>query len=250
MLKTILITGASGRIGSALVNYTNTLEKKYDLRLADLQVSTQRGIEVDVTDLSSCREACQGVDTVIHLAGISSPHSSFEETLQTNIVGTYNVFEAAFQTKVRRVVYASSAQVVEGYPLDTQVNTDMPVRPKNIYGVSKAYGEAVAAYYAYQKNVEAIAVRIGAFYDPDAWTHLNSRDLSAWANPEDLCSLLINCVEADLTAEPFMIAHGISNNRFKRLDLSDTKRLLGYAPKADSFSNWNIPFHNNSQPKA
>ena len=249
LLKTILITGANGRIGSALVKYIDALEKGYNLRLGDLIVSDERGMKIDITDLSSCRIACEAVDTVIHLAGAASPDSTFEDILPVNIIGTYNIFQAASESGVRRIVFASSAQVVKGYPVDLQVRTNMPVRPKNLYGVSKAYGEALAAYYAYQNKLEAIALRIGAFEYQTEWVQMSSRDLSAWAEPEDLCSLFVRCIEADMAEEPFMIAHGISDNRFKRLDLSDTKYRLGYTPKADSFSAWNINLHNNSKPK-
>ena len=227
----------------------DAFEEGYNLRLADLEISDERGIKIDVVDLSSCRTACKAVDTVIHLAGVASPDSSFEVILPVNIVGTYNIFQAAYEAGVRRIVFASSVQAVEGYPLDTQVRTDMPVRPKNLYGVSKAFGEALAAYYAFQKNIEAVAIRIGAFEYQNEWTQLNSRDLSAWTEPDDLCSLIVKCIDADLSDTPFIIAHGISDNRFKRLDLSDTKRHLGYDPKSDSFATWNIDFVRESKPK-
>ena len=191
MPKTILITGANGRIGAALVEYIDALEENFDLRLADLNISDARGMKIDVVDLSSCRTACEKVDTVIHLAGVASPASGFEDILPVNIVGAYNIFQAASEAGVRRVIFASSAQAVEGYPLDVQVRTDMPVRIRNLYGASKAYGEALAAYYAYQKNIEAIAVRIGAFEYASEWERMSSRDLSAWADPGDLCSLLV-----------------------------------------------------------
>ena len=248
MSKTILITGANGRVGSALVKYIDRIGKSYTLRLADLTVTEERGIKVDVSDFASCKAACENVDIVIHLAGIPSPDSPFEQILPVNIVGTYNIFQASLEAGVKRVIFASSAQAIEGYPLDIQVKTDMPVRPKNLYGVSKAYGEALAAYYAYQKNVEAVAIRIGAFEYQHEWSELNSRDLSAWIEPNDLCSLIAKIIEANLTDNPFIIAHGISDNRFKRLDLSDTKRIFGYDPKSDSFTNWNIEFVEESKP--
>ena len=249
MSKTILITGASGRVGSALVKYFDRIGNPYTLRLADLEITEERGVNIDVTDFSSCKSACEGVDTVVHLAGVASPDSPFDQVLPVNIVGTYNIFQASSEAGVKRVIYASSAQTIEGYPLDIQVKTDMPVRPKNLYGVSKAYGEALAAYYAYQKNVEAVAIRIGAFEYQHEWSQLNSRDLSAWTEPNDLCSLIVKTIEVDLTDNPFIIAHGISDNRFKRLDLSDTKRIFEYDPKSDSFTNWNIEFAKDSKPK-
>ena len=114
--------------------------ESYDLRLADLETSNEREMKIDVVELSSCRTACEKVDTVIHLAGVITTDSGFEEISPVNIVGIYNIFQAASEAGVRRVIYASSAQAVEGYPLDMQIRTDMPVRPKNLYGVSKTYG--------------------------------------------------------------------------------------------------------------
>jgi uronate dehydrogenase len=247
--KNILITGANGRVGSTLVKHFDTLEEKYNLRLSDLEVTDKRGTKIDITDLTSCREACEDIDTVIHLAGAASPESTFNEVFPVNIVGTYNIFQAASETGVTRIIYASSAQVIEGYSLDIQVKTDMPIRPKNLYGVSKACGEALAAYYAYQKKLEAIVVRIGAFEYQEKWIQMSPRDLSAWADPQDICSLFIRCIETELTEGPFLIAHGISDNLFKRLDLSDTKTRIGYAPKSDSFTAWNVALHQKSKPR-
>lgn len=241
MPSTVLITGAAGRIGTALADYLDARGgERHELRLADLAEAGERGLVLDVTDLSACREAFAGVDAVVHLAGVVSPDSPFEAVLPVNVVGTYNVFRAAADAGVRRVVFASSAQAVEGYPLDVQIRTDMPVRPKNLYGVGKAFGEALASYFAFQEGLEAVAVRIGAFEYPEEWDHLGSRDLSAWASPEDICALLALCIDADLGDEPFAIAHGISDNRFKRLDLTDTRSRLGYSPEGDAFAVWNV----------
>ena len=249
MSRTVLITGAAGRIGSVLTKHLDAAGREnYDLRLADLKKGNERGISLDVTNLSACRVACEAVDTVVHLAGVASPDSPFEAILPSNIVGTYNVFRAASDAGVRRVIFASSAQAVEGYPLDVQVRTDMPVRPRNLYGVSKAFGEALAAYFAYQERLEAVVVRIGAFEPAEEWTRMGSRDLSAWVDPDDLSSLLVRCIETDLGGQPFAIVHGISDNRFKRLDLTDTRLRMGYVPKADAFSVWNVGLHDASEP--
>jgi len=249
MPKTVLITGASGRIGSALTKHLDAVGRDdYRLRLADLKKIDGRGRILDVTDLAACKEVCQGVDAVVHLAGVPSPDSPFESILRSNIVGTHNIFRAAADAGVRRLVFASSAQAVEGYPVDVQVKTNMPVRPKNLYGVSKAFGEALAAYFAYQEGLEAVAVRIGAFERAENWSRMGSRDLSAWVNPGDLCALLVNCIEANLGQQPFAIAHGISDNRFKRLDLTDTRTRFGYDPQFDSFSTWNIGLQDDSEP--
>ena len=72
------------------------------------------------------------------------------------------------------------------------------MRPKNLYGASKAFGEALASYFAYQEGLEAIAVRIGAFRYRQDWNKMSARDLSAWASPRDICALFVRCLEADL----------------------------------------------------
>ena len=152
MPKTILITGANGRIGTALVKHIDSHNSDYHLILADLATS----------------------DT------------PFEHLLPSNIVGTYNVFQSASENKVKRIIYASSAQTIERYPLDIQVSEKMPTRPKNLYGVSKLFGESLGAYYAYQQNIEVIAIRIGALQYQQEYSRLSSRDLSAWSEPVDV----------------------------------------------------------------
>ena len=109
----------------------------------------------------------------------------------------------------------------------------MPTRPKNLYGVSKVFGESLGAYYVYQQNIEVVTIRIGAFQYQHEYSQLSSRDRSAWSEPLDVCSLLINSMETDLNDEPFVIAHGISNNRFKRLDITETKKSLVYEPESE-----------------
>ncbi|UPQ90103.1 NAD-dependent epimerase/dehydratase family protein [Vibrio sinaloensis] len=251
MLKTILITGANGRIGQALVKYLDANRPDYRLVLADLTVTETRGVKLDVSDLAATRSLFKQkqIDVVVHLAGLACPDTPFESLLPTNIVGTYNVFQSAYESGVERVVFASSAQTIEGYELDVQVKEDMPTRPKNLYGVSKVFGEALGAYYAYQKQLEVIAVRIGAFEYQQDWQRLSARDLSAWSEPQDLCSLLVNGLESELKDDPFVIAHGISNNRFKRLALNHTKSVLGYDPKADAFDVWHAGLTDTSEAK-
>ncbi len=159
----ILVTGAAGRIGTA---YWKHCAASRRLRLADLDPASLAGaagetIALDVSDLQACMRACEGVDTVIHLAADAAPDADFfGSLLQTNIVGSYNMMLAAKTQGCRRFVFASSAQAIEGYPLDVQVHEDMPPRPKNMYGVSKAFGEAAAAFFALDGSMSTIAVRI------------------------------------------------------------------------------------------
>ena len=191
-------------------------------------------VAADLRDSQQCRSLCDGVDTVIHLAGNPSPDASFDDVLETNMLASRNVFEAALETGCRRVVVASRAQVIEAYPVDQQIDHTKPVRPKNPYGVSKCFVEALGSYYGTQTSLSVIALRIGAFEFPEDHRLETMRDLSAFLSPRDACQLLERSILAEDIA--FFIAHGISDNRFKRLDLSETIRTLGYRPQDDAFS--------------
>src|SRR6476660_3728935 len=117
----ILLTGAAGRIGRAFREHTS---ERYQLRLADRnmdRLGEPHGHEVfalDAADPSACQAACVGMDVVIHLAADPSPAADFYSSLlDNNIKATYNIFQAAKDQGCRRVIYASSIRVLEGYPL-------------------------------------------------------------------------------------------------------------------------------------
>jgi nucleoside-diphosphate-sugar epimerase len=234
-----LLTGAAGRIGSA---YFVHAAERYHFRLADrhteaLTGATDQGHEVialDVADADACQEACREIDTVVHLAADPSPQADFYDSLlENNIKGTFNIFRAAKDQGCRRVIFASSVHAVAGYPIDVQPHVESTIRPINMYGVSKCFGEAVAACFAYAEGLSSIAIRIGA-YDAE-WLRKNpSADgMAAFLSHRDMNHLLDRCIETpDI---PFAIVHGISNNRFKRLDITKTRELLGYEPQDDAF---------------
>lgn len=239
--KRVLITGAAGRIGSA---FFRAKQDTFAFRLTDLPskrldvAAPHDFVAADLRELEQCEDLCEGVNTVVHLAGIPTPDASFEDVLVHNMMVTQNIFQAALRRGCQRVVVASSAQATEAYPVDVQVNHTMPVRPKNLYGVSKCFVEALASFYATQKGLPSIALRIGAF-TPEGHTLETTRDLSAFLSSDDACHLLERCILAENIT--FFIGHGVSNNRFKRLDLSETRRVLGYRPKDDAFQTFDLP---------
>jgi nucleoside-diphosphate-sugar epimerase len=242
--KRILLTGAVGGIGSAFFRAT---AEYYIFRLADQKAASLVGkisqdhevYQLDVADLNACQQACRDIDTVVHLAATANPDADFYPSLlHNNIQGTYNVFRAARDQGCQRVVFSSSAQVVAGYPLDVQAHLESPLRPMNMYGVSKCFGEAVASYFAHAEGLSSIAIRIGS-YDVNAddanplRREPNPLHLSGYVSERDLNHLLVRCIETP--GVQFAIVHGISNNRFKRLDITATRDLLGYAPQDDAF---------------
>ncbi len=237
--RRILLTGAAGRIASnvyahARDHYWFRLADRSRDNLARLTGENHEVVALDIADLDACQAACAGIDTVVHLAADPSPQADFYGSLlDNNIKGTYNIFRAARDQGCRRVVYASSLHAVAGYPPDVQARADAPVRPIKLYGVSKCFGEAVASYFADAEGLSTIAVRIGA-YDFDPRHEIpDERALGAYVSPRDLNELLIRCIETpDIQ---FAIVYGLSNNRFKRADLTDTRQLLGYEPRDDAF---------------
>jgi nucleoside-diphosphate-sugar epimerase len=130
------------------------------------------------------------------------------------------------------VVYASSIHAVSGYPADVQVKTDDPVNPGDLYGVSKCFGEALGRYFAEQRGMAFIALRIAAFTSLEkAATPAAASLLDAFVSDRDLVDLIVRCID-DRTLQ-FGIFNGLSDNRFKRLDISDARALLGFQPADD-----------------
>jgi nucleoside-diphosphate-sugar epimerase len=235
--RRVLVTGAAGRIGTA---FLRRYGGGYAFRLADVRpVEDPGGHEVrvaDLTDLDAARAACEGIDTVLHLAADPSPRATFYDTLlPLNVKMAYNLFHAAAEQGCRRLVFASSIHAVNAYPLDRQVHPEDPVCPGDLYGVTKVFGEALCAYYARREGLSCIAVRIGAFGPPEKVEDCaDSRLLSLWVSEDDLCHLLELCIEAPESIR-FLIVQGVSDNQFKRMDIGSARQLLGYAPKDNAF---------------
>ena len=235
-MKQLLITGGFGKIGNYFVEKYN---EKYRIKLVDIKIQEKiyseniESYEFDLTNSEIDQEIFKNVDVVIHLAGIANPEATFEQVLNANIIATKNVFESAVNSGCKRIIFASSAQTIEGYNKDIQVDKNMHVKPKNLYGVSKCFGEALGAYYSSNAEISIICLRIGAYEFPQDFTEMNARDLSAFLHPDDFNQLLQKCIEVENI--DFEIFNVISNNRYKRLDISESIKKLGYEPKADSF---------------
>ncbi|CAI1119940.1 Cholesterol dehydrogenase [Serratia liquefaciens] len=235
----ILITGAGGRVATA---FRQSVGNRYQLRLAERDVNLLHNLQpddeiisFDIADIEACRAACANIDTVLHLAADPSPDADFCNSLMdNNILGTFNIFRAAKDAGCKRVVFASSAQAVEGYPLDYQIRPQDAPKPKNLYGVSKAFGEGIAAYFAHQEGLSSLSVRIANFTTLERGEQLSARDMSAFLSHRDAADLLERCLRIE--GVHHAVVHGVSNNRYKRLSLEETTRLLGYYPQDDAFS--------------
>jgi nucleoside-diphosphate-sugar epimerase len=235
----ILVTGGCGKIGSYFVRFA---DDRYQIRVVDReqwdteQLGAFRGesLVFDLQNPEGCRKACQGMDVVVHLAADPDPEADFlSSLLPNNILSTYYMFQAAKDAGCKRFIFASSVHAVAAYPRDVQIKADMAVRPTGMYGISKCFGEALAAHYATNEGLPSIAIRIGGYLFPEEIGPEERDYLDGYLHPDDFNQLLAQCIETPgLT---FAIVHAISNNRYKRLDLTETKQILGYAPTVDGF---------------
>lgn len=245
-LPTLLITGASGNVGTVYRRHLAEQPVPYALRCTDIKLPKGEQPDGDwhignLSDSEFVRQVITGVDTILHLGADPDPEADFYDSLlDNNFKSTYNVFQTAAEAGVKKIIYASSAQTVFGYQEDEpgiQVHSGMAVQPLNMYGVSKCFGEATAAVFAHSHKLAAICVRIGWFIGLDELTNLTNPDLEILrrvVTHRDLCHLFDCCLQAkDIT---YAIVHGLSNNRYPYLDLRETKALLGYAPQDDAFA--------------
>ncbi|MGP4090823.1 NAD-dependent epimerase/dehydratase family protein [Streptomyces sp. KR55] len=228
--RTVLLTGAAGGLGTLMRDLLP--DHGYALRLLDLRPveGAPDAITADLADRAALREAVRGIDAIIHLAGISL-EAPFEKILKANIEGTYNLYEAAREEGIRRIVFASSNHAVGYTPRpqgdDPLIPVDTPRRPDTFYGLSKSFGEDLAQFYWDKHGMETVSVRIGScFPEPTS-----VRMLSVWMSPADGARLF----HAALTAENVghTVVYGSSANTRLWWDLS-TARALGYEPQDDS----------------
>lgn len=241
-MKRILLTGASGRIGSV---FYKTWQGHYRITLCDRTAPRldlaegDRFVRADLSDPDIAKKLVEGHDAIIHLAGIPDPNAEFDDLLPANILATTYLLEAASKEGCSRFVFASSAQTIEGYPVDLQIPSMAYPRPANMYGVTKCYGEALCAYHAQRNGMSCVSLRIGAFEPEGSDGVATARDLSAWLSHRDAANLIERALEAEI--EGHFIGYGISDNRFKRMDLTETKQRLGYEPKDDAFAVFDVP---------
>jgi NAD(P)-dependent dehydrogenase (short-subunit alcohol dehydrogenase family) len=234
--RKVLVTGAAGNIGSYFAEHA---PRQYQLRLMVHDESDAKNISqygeiavADITNLDQMKKLCAGIDTVVHMAGAPNPSSTWDVLLDTNIIGVYNVMVAAKHAGCRRVIFASSIHAVSGYPADVQVKTTEPVNPGDLYGVSKCFGEALSRYMAETEGLSVIALRIGAFQPLSKGKDPSSIEMmDAYVSQRDLHQLIVRCMEVENVK--FAILNGLSDNRFKRLDISDARELVGYRPVDD-----------------
>ena len=226
-MKTVLITGATGDVGTHL---RRELAGKYRLRLSDKRpldpAKGQVFVKADVSKMADALRITKGVDAIVHLGGYSV-EGPWTAILEANIVGCYNVFEAARENGVKRIVFPTSNHAVGFYRRDQTIDHRVYPKPDSRYGVSKVFGEQLGSLYADKYGLEVFCIRIGNAAPMPA----DKRRLSIWVSPRDLAQLMqIGIDHPDIR---FEIVYGVSDNRRSWYDNSNAQRL-GYRPQDDA----------------
>ena len=263
----ILITGVSGLIGGLLARH---LQQRGGYEITALNRSPLEDFscfQADIGDLEAIKPAFEGQDVVVHMSAFTvnsfnagnarsdfsgTPAEEWEGHLSYNIIGVYNVYEAARLAGVKRVVFGSSGAAIGGFslvppydaiaagryedvPADYPKITHEQVRPLGIYGAAKVWGEALGRHYSDTYGLSVLCLRIGSVRSDD-WPNDPHR-FSYYFSHRDILQMLDKCIEApdDLLYDIFMAT---SDNKWSYYDLEHAREVLGYEPQdgADSFA--------------
>ena len=246
----ILITGIAGTVGSIVAE---RLSSAHELSGIDVRPTDQFASRmIDLNDYDAIRPRFDGIDVVIHLAA-EPGHGreiGWDILMPRNVQPTANVFQAAHEAGVRRIVFASSMHVMGMYEeeepwrsiaageygdLDPAtvalVSAEAPVRADGRYAVTKAFGEQLARYYAEAEGMEAISVRLGTI-SGNNHPGADARSYVSWFSHRDLGDFFAACVEKPDIKHA--IVYGASANTWKIYDTPAGWSILGITPQDDA----------------
>jgi uronate dehydrogenase len=226
-VRTVLITGAAGYLGSVL---RAGLRNRFRLRLTDrvtLPTPLDPSEEFHLAELenpAAWDPLMRGVDAVVHLGASLQEAGPWETILGANIAGTYNVFESARRCGVRRVVYASSHHVTGFHRRQRRIGVDAPLRPDSRYGVAKVFGEALGRLYADKHGMSVVCQRIGVARPRPP----HRRSLSNWLSERDYVELTRCCLVAPHLH--FHVVYGVSDSSQSFYDPAPAE-AIGFVPQ-------------------
>jgi uronate dehydrogenase len=225
----ILLTGAAGGLGKVLRG--RLAEFAQALRVSDREPlegakEHEEIVQCDLADKAAVHSLVEGVDAIAHFGGISV-EAKFDPILQSNIVGVYNLYEAARKHGVKRVVFASSNHVTGFYRQDQRIGLDDPVRPDTLYGVSKCFGENLSRYYFDRYGIETVCLRIGSSFP----VVKDRRMMHTYLSYDDLVELVRRALFIPNVGHT--VIYGVSGNAGVWWDNSKAAHL-GFKPRDSS----------------
>jgi uronate dehydrogenase len=201
------------------------------LRVSDIAAlgaagASEEAVVAPLQDAAAVHALVAGVEAIVHLGGISV-EGPFEPILEANIVGVWNLYEAARKHGTRRIVFASSNHVTGFYRQDEVIRPGDPMRPDGHYGLSKAFGENLSRFYFDRYGLETVCLRIGSsFPEPK-----DRRMLATWLSYDDLERLVVASLTAPVVGHS--VVYGMSDNTTTWWD-NTSARHLGYRPQDSS----------------
>ncbi len=225
----LLLTGAAGGLGQVLRPRLKRLARV--LRVSDMAAMDAAGVDEEVVvaplqDAAAVHALVAGVDAIVHLGGVST-EGPFEPILQANVVGLWNLYEAARKHGTRRIVFASSNHVTGFYRQDEVISPKEPMRPDGHYGLSKAFGENLSRFYFDRYGIETVCLRIGSsFPEPK-----DRRMLATWLSYDDLERLVVASLTAPVVGHS--VVYGVSDNAATWWDNTSASHI-GYRPHDSS----------------
>ncbi len=227
--RRLLLTGAAGNLGRELRPRLKTYCDSLRLSHRSEMGAAGEGEEIVIApleDAGAMLGLLRDVDAVIHMGGVST-EQPWDGILAGNIVGAYNLYEAARKNKVKRIVFASSNHVTGFYRQDEVISSRDPVRPDGLYGLSKAFGENLAQLYWDRHGIETVSLRIGSsFSEPK-----DRRMLATWMSYDDTERLIVAALTAPVVGHS--IIYGMSDNKTTWWD-NTPARHIGYRPQDSS----------------
>lgn len=229
MINRLLVTGAAGGMGRIIRPHLAKLA--HTVRLSDIAdlgeaASHEELVPCDLSDAEAVRELIKDCDAIVHLGGVSL-EKPWESLLQANIIGTYNLYEAARKLGKPRIVFASSNHTTGYYQRTEVLNAETPHRPDSLYGVTKCFGEDLACLYYHKFGIETLSVRIG-------WCHpkpTDTRKMAIWMSAEDFVRLVQRAIVTPRLS--YTVVYGFSNNSERWWDNSKAA-FLGWTPQDNS----------------
>jgi nucleoside-diphosphate-sugar epimerase len=231
----IVVTGGSGKAGRWVIGHLRSLG--HDVLSVDVvRGGAEQGpaILADLTDLGQCLEVVASADAVVHLAAIPAPEiHPPAETFRNNTISTYNMFAAAVDRGVSRVVWASSETVL-GLPFDeppayAPIDERHPPRPESSYALSKLVGETMAEQLSRQSGIPFIGFRISNIMEPhdyarfETWQDdptIRKWNLWGYVDARDVAQAVARALEAEVTgAEVAIVAAADTCMRRPNADL-------------------------------
>jgi hypothetical protein len=273
MPKEVLLTGAFGRVGTAIIDHLADREE-YEFTYLNRSDREEYDVHVaDVSDYEEMRPAFDGKDAVVHLAGYPETDGTFHQVLENNIVGMYNALEAAKEAEVDEFVFGSTNHVVGMYEVenapeiyspdfDLTVDRTSPHRPDSYYGSSKCFDEDLGRYYIenfeYPKQFYALricSVRHEEYDHPygdaeqgvdegdwergsDQYEETVARMKAMWQSRRDLAHQVECCLQDDDV--DFDVFYGVSDNDRRWFDIDHAREVIGYEPE-DNGETWDQP---------